>query len=346
MFCRNCGTQVPENAAFCGNCGTPSRQKRKTLKKSIVIAVCVFVLMVLIVGVVLVLGLPENYDESPVEIGVTETSPPALTPRLAPAPAPAPESEPETELEEMESSQMIGFDMTQIDAIISNHASLSQVAVGVVVMEDFEWTSLTHQIIFEPSEFFTTVNGTEQFVASGFYIPLYFMSWGSDHYFYETAARMMRNMDNTSANALINGIGGFSALNNALRAEGFSGTSFSRNFGDTAASQRGEENYTTANDAVRMLFSLYAFAYHYVTVDGHTWMNFDLTRDGIALPTGVTVHAHRGAGVGNAYNVFAVMVTPAVNYGIVILTENVNNPSALITELFANTQQQMVLIHG
>ncbi|MCL2828254.1 MAG: protein kinase [Oscillospiraceae bacterium] len=225
-----------------------------------------------------------------------------------------------------ELSHFVAFDMGAIDGIISQRASPSDVAVSILDLNTMEMH--------------VTANGNTPFVASGFYAPLYniVLSHSSAR---QTADTMMATMDNAAANALIEGIGGFAQVNGILSNLGFAETRFGRNFGDVEASRRGHENYTTAREAAWILGELYENG-------GYLKMSFDLTRDGVILPGGIVVYAHRGAGIGAAYNVFAVIVTPSVNYVVVVLTSGLGSDSAapIVSELLANIQQQMEQIHG
>jgi len=188
----------------------------------------------------------------------------------------------------------------------------------------------------ETGEIFSTANGDIPFVASGFYAPIHNIAFDRSITLHDSAAHMMATMDNVTANALIETLGGFSTVNAELHRQGFINTSFSRNFGDIAASNRGIENYTTAKEAVEIL----AMAY---VENRHPYMNVDLAGDGIRIPDGTHFYAHTGQGIGDAYNVFAIVTTQERNYTVAVLTSGmgIREAAPLITEILANMQEQM-----
>ena len=220
----------------------------------------------------------------------------------------------------------IVFDTHSIDNIISNRTNPSNVAAAILDLNEFE----LHR----------TANRNTLFVASGFYAPIYLVAIYNDHRSRQQADSMMQTMDNGIANTLIDDNDGFSGVNSTLRELGFAETRFARHFGDTVASQRGEENFTTAYEAAWILREIYE-------IGGHLEMDFDVTRDNIVLPRGGTFYTHRGTGIGTEFNLFAVVVTPAVNYVVVILTDGLEraDATALISELLADIQDQMRQIY-
>jgi hypothetical protein len=267
----------------------------------------------------------------PASAGTPTTVPDPPQPPLPESPPLQPESESESEPEPEEAEILAEpeifpeFDITQVSDIISLRTSPANVAVAVMDLNT--------------QEIHMTENGGMQFVAAGFYAPIYSIAVSVDSSLRQSAGTMMETMSNATANTLINNIGGFAEVNSILTSWGYE-TSFSRAFGDVAASQRGIENYTTAIDAVRILERVYDDG-------GHLRMSFNLTGDGISLPGGAAFHAHRGLGIGDSFNVFAVVITPTGNYIVAILTNGLGNANAVsvISDLLENIQQQMVEIN-
>ena len=349
MFCGKCGTQQIENAAFCGKCGAPMggrgsarpvapqppSRKPPANKKVVMGALCALLILIFAVGAVWFFVLPENGEEdipaaelaeSPTPIPTPDqpTTPmPTQAPMPTQTPTPIPTPEPTPEPTEPE-----GFVMEAIDAIIADRAEAWQVAVAVLDLETGETNA--------------TASGDIPFVASGFYAPLYNIALSRDNaVLRQTAETMMATMDNTAANSLISSLGGLSQVNSILRDRGFPETTFGRNFGDVEASRRGQENFTTAREAALILAEVYDSG-------GHARMNANLAGAGISLPAGATVHAHRGTGIGGADNVFAVVVTPQMQYVLVIVTDALNNAGAvpLISEILTEVHRQMEQIHA
>lgn len=161
-----------------------------------------------------------------------------------------------------------------------------------------------------------------RFVAAGLYLPIYLAAHatGNDSAVVSADA-MMRTMDNDDGNSAIDGLGGLAPLNSWLGNAGYSSTTFSRRFGDVAASESGNENYSSAADAARMLMA--------ADQDGGTsLMSVDLAAEGVNVPAGVTVHAHRGQGIKDAYNYFVFVSTDDGAAGVAVMTRNLGHQSA------------------
>ena len=364
MFCGKCGKEHLESATFCGKCGAnvgaqkpaqmpsqnptlnqtqnpvqvpfqppiqnqghnpihrpyspPNNQPPKKKKGGMLIGICVLLVLIISAGAVWALFL-QNEDEVPAsEVGIVATPAPAQPT----APTPEPGATGEDVEAVMEITNYDSFDITLLNNIISNRTNLENVSVAVLNLNT--------------REIHITANGDSIFVAAGFYAPLYSMAIANDSTLRQTAEAMMTTMDNTSANTLIDRLGGFAEVNGLLRNLGFTGTTFARNFGDTAASGQGRENFTTAREAAQILAEIYD--------GGSYWrMNVDLTRDGVSLPSGVTIHAHRGLGIGDSYNVFSVIVASSAQYAVVILTDDLGQTRAvpIVSELLANIAEQI-----
>jgi hypothetical protein len=225
--------------------------------------------------------IPENGTKSdPVETEIVESTP--LPETKTPAPV---------------------FNMAVLEKIIAAGNSSANVAVAIFDVN-------TRQ------EYYTK-NAVDSFVASGFYAPIYAAAYSSDNTdnsLKSRAVAMITTMDNASANAIIDGLGGMSATNDILNKLGYYTTTFNRRFGDTEASRLGYENYTSAKEAALILGQLYYNG-------GYTGMSTNLGDEGIRLPDDVTVFAHRGYGIGTTYNVFMVVVSPSATYTVAILTD-------------------------
>ena len=210
------------------------------------------------------------------------------------------------------------------------------------LISDYNRSSLVDVAVVDlnTGELYGEMGADYTFVASGFYAPIYILTYGSNQ---TTANRMLENMDNNAGNDLIDGFGGLQSINNALARRGYYQTVFERKFGDTVASGQGYENYTSALDAVGILEELYYS-------DGYSKMSWSLSSDGINAPSGVNVYAHRGQGIGGAYNIFAVLISGNVRYGIAILTMHpgeTNNQAKtsatpLITEILEQVHELMM----
>ena len=200
------------------------------------------------------------------------------------------------ELEYMPRNPIVRIDNARLTSIITSYNTIENVAVAIVDLN----TDLEYRV----------GSARTTFVASGFYAPVYIVAHDTNP---ARANLMMENMDNNAGNQLIRDFGGLSSITDALANAGYTQTTFSRNFGDVAASNRGLENYTSALDSAKILREIY-------NIGGYTRMNWDLTRDGISVPTGVTIHSHRGQGIGGAYNAFAIIISGDVKYGIAIMT--------------------------
>lgn len=219
------------------------------------------------------------------------------------------------------------FEMTAIDNIISDRTNSRNVAVAVLDLNT--------------GEIHSTGNANNPFIASGFYAPLYVIVINSHTNLQRLADTMMSNVPNhqlanRAANDIIGEIGNFSQINNELTGLGFNQTSFSREFGDIAASERGLENYTTAREAVQIIERLY--------IEGrHSKMNDHIARNEMRLPRGTNAFIHSGRGIGNAYNVFAVVEAPRGNFIVAIMTGNIegNRATSIVSEIFNNINYQM-----
>lgn len=201
-----------------------------------------------------------------------------------------------TELEFMPQDTIAAIDNSELLKIIESKTQLENAAVAIVDLDtDME---------------FRVGNARQSYVASGFYAPIYTVASNADK---SSGDTMMKKMDNDAGNTLIDKYGGLSEVTRALSDKGYTQTVFNRKFGDVRASENGYENYTSAVDSAKILRDIYLN-------DGYKNMNWDLTKDGISVPSNATIYVHRGQGIGAAYNVFAIIESDKANYGIAIMT--------------------------
>ncbi len=201
-----------------------------------------------------------------------------------------------TQLEYMPKDKIAGIDNSKILEIIEKNTDVENVAVAIVdLVTNME---------------FRVGNARQTYVASGFYAPIYTVASSMDQ---KSADQMMKTMDNEAGNSLIDEYGGLSDVTEALSNQGYTQTIFNRKFGDVAASEAGYENYTSAVDSAKILRDIYAN-------NGYKNMNWDLTKDGITLPKNAKVYAHRGQGIGGAYNIFAIIEEDETKYGVAVMS--------------------------
>lgn len=230
------------------------------------------------------------------------------------------------ELAYMPKDSVVRIDNAKLTSIIAKYNTSENVAVAIVDLN----TSLEYRV--------GSVRNT--FVASGFYAPVYIVAHNANQ---AKAEQMMEGMNNDAGNQLMAAFGGLSSVNTALTGAGFTQTTFARNFGDIAASDRGYENYTSALDSAKILRELY-------NIGGHTKMIWDLTKDGITVPYGAEIYSHRGQGIGGAYNAFAIIISGDVKYGIAIMTMHPGKTDAqakaiavpMISEIMGEVHNVMV----
>jgi hypothetical protein len=243
-------------------------------------------------------GVPADDDKhGEPQVSVAPQSSPTAIPTATPAITPT------------NTENVTKFDVQAIEAVISSR----NVAVAVYDLKTDKTYGTSNQIT--------------QFVAAGFYAPI-FLAAGNTSY----GSNMMRTMDNTAANNAINSIGGFNALNSYLADQGFSATSYNRNFGQPDPNN---ENYTSAQDAVGVLAKVYEHS-------GYAGMSVDLQSEGILLPSGAMFYAHRGQGIGDSFNIFAYVEGTNSLYAVAILTDGMGvGAKPLIGQILSNVHSQM-----
>ncbi|UIP49755.1 class A beta-lactamase-related serine hydrolase [Bifidobacterium longum] len=218
---------------------------------------------------------------------------------------------------------------------ITDSFSGSDVAASATVIDDSSSSSSSADASSEDSAIANTSQSSKKFVAAGLYLPVYLASQGNGNA-EGLANTMMTGMDNSAGNQAVGALGGWSAVNSWLSSHGYSGTSFNRDFGDVQASNAGYENYSTARDAARMLVAVDA-------VGGTGLMNTDIASEGVVIPSGMTVHAHRGMGIQNTWNYFAIVEVNGNKAAVSVVTQNQGQDRAaqLMSQVLASVDSTL-----
>ncbi|WP_416174982.1 MAG: serine hydrolase [Bifidobacterium crudilactis] len=201
----------------------------------------------------------------------------------------------------------IGFDTNGLNAIV-NGVSTTDVAVAATV--DGNTAASAGENTYSSQQ------ADKQFVAAGLYLPIYLQARAQNNASALTSATaMMQNMDNSAGNDAIAALGGLDAVSQWSAQQGYAQTSFARDLGDVQASAAGYENRSSASDASRMLSA--------AQNEGATeLMNYDLASDGVSIPAGVSVNAHRGMGIQNTYNYFITMSKGSTSISLAVMTQS------------------------
>jgi hypothetical protein len=201
----------------------------------------------------------------------------------------------------------IGFDTNGLNAIV-NGVSTTDVAVAATV--DGNTAASAGENTYSSQQ------ADKQFVAAGLYLPIYLQARAQNNASALTSATaMMQNMDNSAGNDAIAALGGLDAVSQWSAQQGYAQTSFARDLGDVQASAAGYENRSSAADASRMLAT--------AQNEGATeLMNYDLASDGVRIPAGVSVNAHRGMGIQNTYNYFITMSKGSTSISLAVMTQS------------------------
>lgn len=199
------------------------------------------------------------------------------------------------------------LDKDAVDAIVAGYSE-TDAAVAVMTADGLRSYSSPY--------------AESSYVAAGLYLPVY-LAYTAENPGRpsDSAGEMLRSMNNDAANAVIDGMGGLDALNDWLSDNRYSRTTFGRKFGDVAASERGYENYTSADDAARMLSAC-------INDGSYELMNYDIASEGVRIPAGATVHAHRGMGIQDAYNYFVVISDGGTSVGVAVMTRDLGKEQA------------------
>lgn len=177
-----------------------------------------------------------------------------------------------------------------------------------------------NKIVYETNDSHT------QFPAVGFYFPVILHAQEVADYNYEKQyENVIKTMSNASANELIDAQGGLDGLNDWLYRNDYSDTSFERKFGDVNAAKAGNDNYTSAHDAAMMLSK--AMGNSFITNP----TGYNIAADGVRIPSGITIMAHRGQGIKNVYNYFMIIKSGDKMLGMSVLTSTA--PKSDVAEL-------------
>lgn len=181
-----------------------------------------------------------------------------------------------------------------------------------------------------------TTAARTKFVSAGLYLPVYLAARSNGGNALTKAQGMMQTMSNDDANQAVTDLGGFDAINNWLSQHGYADTTLNRDFGDVQASDAGHENYSSTYDAVRMLAAVDA-------AGAANLMNVDIVSEGVSIPTGMTVHAHRGQGIKDTWNYFAVVTTQHGKAAVALATQNQGKATAarIMSDVLADIDQQL-----
>ncbi|MDN6051387.1 zinc-ribbon domain-containing protein [Bifidobacterium mongoliense] len=181
---------------------------------------------------------------------------------------------------------------------------------------------------------YTSQSGNDAFVAAGMYLPIYLAASDSHNQdAIDSANTMMSTMSNDDANSAVNALGGISAVTDWAHSHGYNSTEFNREFGDVQASNNGYENYTSSRDATKMLSAVIAHG-------GQNLMSYDVTTDGVSIPAGMSVKAHRGMGIKDSYNYFMVINDGGSTVSLAVMTQNQGKEQAA-----ALTSKLLIAIH-
>lgn len=189
---------------------------------------------------------------------------------------------------------------------------------------------------YETKDVANTAAARTKFVSAGLYLPVYLAARSDGGDSLTEARTMMSTMDNGAANRAIADFGGFEAINLWLKQHNYQDTTVDRNFGDTQASAAGYENTSSTFDAVRMLAAVDA-------AGAADLMNVDIASEGVAVPSDMTIHAHRGQGIRNTWNYFAIVSTPHGKAAVALATQNQGKATAaqVMSDILADIDQQL-----
>ncbi|KFI56036.1 serine hydrolase [Bifidobacterium callitrichos] len=216
---------------------------------------------------------------------------------------------------------------------ITDKYSSTDVSVSAMFLGDGTSSADTS---YSEKDVANTAAARTKFVSAGLYLPVYLAARSNGGDSLTEAQTMMSTMDNAAANQAIADFGGFEAVNLWLKQHGYADTTLDRNFGDVQASNAGYENTSSTFDAVRMLAAVDAAGVSDL-------MNVDVAAEGVAIPSDMTIHAHRGQGIKNTWNYFAVVTTPHGKAAVALATQNQGKGTAaqIMSDVLADIDQQL-----
>ncbi|MEN6391229.1 MAG: serine hydrolase [Syntrophomonas sp.] len=143
------------------------------------------------------------------------------------------------------------------------------------------------------------------------------------------AQLMMQESDNTAANILIDRLGGLGAINSQMEKQGMTATRLNRYLMDANAINNGIENYTSAEDLVRMLENL----------NRSNNQRILAKNDESSLPADYQVF-HQVGVLTNVYNDASLICGSKCNFIVVVMSNGTSNDTA---QQFISTIQQSAL---
>ncbi|MBQ4629604.1 MAG: zinc ribbon domain-containing protein [Clostridia bacterium] len=215
--------------------------------------------------------------------------------------------------------------VASVDDLISSKGMSSNVGVAVANLET--------------GEYYLCNGYNSQYVAWGFYLPVYVALNYAYPYDYSTYKSDIMSSDiskcNSAGNFAMDCFGGPSGLTSYLRDEmGCASTIFGRKFGDTNSAN---DNFTTAYEAVAFMELLDSWDEGYKLC--HSASQF-----GVSAPSGSTMYAQFGSenrNVKNQFNVFAIINGYESRYAIAILTRNGAGATGIVNELLTLVHSHM-----
>ena len=206
------------------------------------------------------------------------------------------------------------------------------------IVDAFSTTDVAVSVMTEDGlRSYSSSNASTMMVSAGLYLPVYLAYYDAhEGQPSDAAGEMMRSMDNEAANLVIDSLGGVDAVDSWLSDNQYATSRFERKYGDVAASENGYENYASSDDAARMLSQIAA--------DGaDELMSFDIASEGVDIPEGATVHAHRGMGIQDSYNYFVVISDGRSKVGVAVMTEGMGQEQAadLTSQMLATVWDTM-----
>ena len=206
------------------------------------------------------------------------------------------------------------------------------------IVDAFSTTDVAVSVMTEDGlRSYSSSNASTMMVSAGLYLPVYLAYYDAhEGQPSDSAGEMMRSMDNEAANLVIDSLGGVDAVDSWLSDNQYTTSRFERKYGDVAASENGYENYASSDDAARMLSQIAA--------DGaDELMSFDIASEGVDVPEGATVHAHRGMGIQDSYNYFVVISDGRSKVGVAVMTEGMGQEQAadLTSQMLATVWDTM-----
>lgn len=183
---------------------------------------------------------------------------------------------------------------------------------------------------------FSSENGDDEFVAWGWYLPVYALYTSNDGYSKSVADGIMSRdagVCNNNANTVIEMFGGPDAVTEELQYYfDTDDTSYGRYFGDVNANS---DNYTTPEEAV--LFLKYINARN-----EYNKLSYNLADFSIGVPYRTAVYAQAGTenrNVRNELNLFAVVKSDYADYCVAIMTKN--DAGTYISEILKFINKEM-----